>query len=238
METRLLQALEETVVLGDGRTVDSLSEWMVLLGDIPDSTILCDLPVLLGRLARDDQRTGDLAAAGLLPETGSRPLFFQALAARVSSRVRAQADAAREAGLPVGASAVPARVMREAREAQEIRHQMNNLADAALAVEAERERLERERTALTETLKSLESDVARGIKTFARNRQASPRALADLAESMGLLEEARLLRALPSLPFTPHIPNRPPRGADNDTHRMSLGVVADRDGDHRPVVRH
>ncbi|MCF8480632.1 MAG: hypothetical protein K9H25_09385 [Rhodospirillum sp.] len=236
LDSRLLQALDDGVFLGDGQSADSLSEWMVLCGDIPDSTILCDLPVLLGRLSRDDQRTGALRALGLLPETGSRPLFYQAVAARISSRARALTDAARDSGHPSPAL-LPARIAQEAREAQEVRHQMNTLADAALAVEAERERLEREYAGLADTLKTLEMDVAEGIRTFAKDRSASPRALADLAESLGLTEEAKLLRTQPPRPpFALPIPNRLDRSGESATPlRVTIPSRADQTGSATPT---
>jgi uncharacterized membrane-anchored protein YhcB (DUF1043 family) len=236
LDSRLLQAMEAEVFLGNGQTTDSLSEWMVLCGDIPDSTILCDLPVLLGRLSRDDQRTGTLRAMGLLPDRGSLPLFFQAVAARVSSHARALEDEARDSGA-ASPGLLPARIAQEVREAQEVRHQMDVLADAALAVEAERERLEREFSTLADTLKTLEEDVAQSIRTFAHTRSTNPRALADLAQSMGLEEEAKMLRSMPPrLPFTPPVPNRVKRaGEKNDPLRVSMPPLGDKSGAEIPV---
>ncbi|MBK1666404.1 hypothetical protein CKO38_14185, partial [Rhodospirillum rubrum] len=222
MENRLLHSLDQGLFLGDGRDGAVLAEWMVICGDLPDSTILCDLPVLLGRLSRDGGQADRLSRCGLLPKQGSRPLFFQALAAQVASHARRLADHARDLSGESAPSAFPARIDALRRQGEHLRSQIDGLFDAGYAVEKERERLEESCHRLTATLDKLRAEIADSLDSFLVDRAGAARTLAQLAEAAGLVDRAQALRALPRLAFSPAVAVQPPR----DPARPARGRIA------------
>ncbi|GEO82823.1 hypothetical protein [Pararhodospirillum oryzae] len=219
IESRLVRALHDRVVLGETDHPAVLSTWVAICGDVPDSTILCELPPILGRLAREEGGEAALAGAGLIPAAGSRPLFWQALAARVASHVRRLDDAARDSGAPSPALMPPQ--MASARAQVAVLHrQMMTLVDAAFAVEAERERLVAETERLEAELAALSAEIGDAITGVLDNQADAPRALARLAEAVGLDSAASALRRLPRLPFASPLPP-PPREARPARMRLS-----------------
>ncbi len=223
LTSRLKEALSRNQFLGDGRDPAMLADWMALCGDLPAATILCDLPVVLGRLSRDGRHADALRGAGLIPKVGSLPLFHQALAVRVSSFAKHLEDKARAAGQPATATAMlPSEMAQLRRDSGRLRHNLAALADAALTVERERERLSHDNTRLRDAVDSLIMVIAEGIDTFLEDRAAAAQALAALAEAAGLPDQAKALRTLPRLPFAPPPPRDPPRLRSHSRLNLAL----------------
>ncbi|WP_051013516.1 hypothetical protein [Pararhodospirillum photometricum] len=203
IEARLIQALDDGLALGETADPAQLASWVTVCGDVPDSVILCDLPLILGRIYRMENGPEALERAGLLPSAGSRPLFWQALAARVASYVRHLLDEARAQGAPAPTQ-VPTRVATARAQVALLHQQMMTLVDAAFAVEAERERLIQETLRLEADLQALYADVGEAVQGVLDNRADAPRALARLAEAVGLEGEAAALRRMPRLDGNRH----------------------------------
>ncbi|MGB0694563.1 MAG: hypothetical protein ACPGOY_02865 [Rhodospirillaceae bacterium] len=199
METRLRTGLYRGVRLGDGSGSDRLakvrlSEWMTIVGDIPDADILCELPVVLHALARDKELNALMVRDGLLPEVGSVALHFQAIGARIASRKRA---AVRDPQDQLVVATLPARAERDRSDVARLRVEILKLADAAMAVEKERERLATRLKALEDRHDQLRGAVRKGVRMAINRKGSALEALASIAVSAGMTDAAATLRALP-----------------------------------------
>ncbi|MBE1237663.1 hypothetical protein IHV25_08380 [Phaeovibrio sulfidiphilus] len=209
LEERFVKVLTAGTNLGCLEAPLTLRIWKDVCEGLTESEIACCLPPILGRLYRSECGLEALKKCGLLPEAGSRALYWQALAVRVGAFAGTTALApvpAPEAGQGEGTPLDPDAV-------DLLQQELMMLMDAARAWEEERKALSDANARLEAALQTLREAASRAVESVLENRADAIRGLAALAETSGLGDKASSLRRLPRLPFNsvaaPASPRRP-----------------------------